>query len=373
MKIDTIEMTTVSVPIIPVSRGGIAPYLGSQDKVGTTRATSLLFKVTTDEGITGWGEMNHVLSPRITRVILEDYIKPKLVGKNPFHLKLMMKDFGSVYNPQFNTKYLLTGIETACWDIMGKAVNKPVYELLGGKLRDRIEIAYAFGLSGIEETKEKVLRIREEGFKTIKTKGGKDAAFDVKRTEALREAGGSDLEIRVDMNQGYDTPKALRYLRGVEACDLQYVEQPIKVNQLDDLKLLRERTRTPIGINEDCYIPNNLFEAIKKGCIDIAVIDFEPLGGITELIRLAGIAEEAGLPLAHHCGWDMGVKLAAILQATCAMPAFTYPMDSTYQAHGDDVLAERLKIVDGAYPVPEGPGLGVQVDEDKLGYLAVEE
>lgn len=372
MKIQAIEMTPVQIPVIPLSEGGIAPYRGSQDKVGTTRATSLIFKVTTDDGVVGWGEMNPIISINLTKALLEDYIKPLVLGKNPFALKTVMQEFSPVYNPQINTKSFLTGIEMACWDIMGKTVNKPVYELLGGKIRDRIDIAYALGMLDIEETKEKIVQVKAEGYRTLKTKGGRDVVWDVKRAMAMREAAGDDFAIRVDMNQGYDTPSALRYLRGVEECDLEYIEQPIKVNKFDDLKSLRCRTRTPIGINEDCYIPGNLLEAIKREAIDIAIVDFEPLGGISELIRLENIAQEADLPLAHHCGWDMGIKLAAILHATSTMPAFSYPMDSTYQAHGDDVLAERIAIENGSYVIPEGPGLGVVVDEEKLAFLTVQ-
>jgi len=372
MKITGIDMTPVQIPVIPLAQGGIAPYRGSQDKVGTTHATSLIFRVTTDEGIVGWGEMNPILSLKITRALLDDYIAPLVIGRNPFDVKVIMSQFNPVYNPQINSKSFLTGIEMALWDIMGKAVNKPVYELLGGKIRDRIDIAYALGMLEIDETVEKIKAVKAEGYRTLKTKGGKDVVWDVKRAHAMREAAGDDFELRVDMNQGYDTPTALRYLRGVEDCDLQYIEQPIKVNKFDDLKSLRDRTRTPIGINEDCYVPGNLLEAIRRAAIDIAIVDFEPLGGISELVRLESIAHEADLPLAHHCGWDMGVKLAAILHATSTMPSFSYAMDSTYQAHGDDVLTEKIRIENGSYVVPGGPGLGVEVDEEKLKFLAVE-
>lgn len=369
MKIQNIEIFPVIVPVIPLEKGGIAPYRGSQDKIGTTKATSLIFKVTTDEGIVGWGEMNAIISTKLTFALLEEYIKPLVIGKSPFDIRKIMGEFSPVYNPQINTKSFLTGIEMACWDIMGKATDQPVYDLLGGKVRDRIDIAYALGILGIEETKEKIVQIKEEGYRTLKTKGGKDVNADIKRAKAMREAGGEDFEFRVDMNQGYDTLQALKYLRGVDEYSLQFIEQPIKVNKFDDLKSLRERTGVPIGINEDCYIPNNLMQAIKRGCIDVAIVDFEPLGGISELVRLHHLAEEADLPLAHHCGWDMGVKTAAILHATSTMPNFSYPMDSTYPAHADDVLVERIQIDNGSYVIPNGPGLGVEVDEEKLKHL----
>lgn len=181
------------------------------------------------------------------------------------------------------------------------------------------------------------------------------------------------LAIRVDMNQGYEMHDALRYCRSVEECGIQYVEQPIAVNRLSDYVSLRQRSSTPIAINEDCYIPGNLAAAVKAGAIDAAVADLESSGGISELIKLGHFAEIAGIPMAHHCAWDLGVKLAAILQCTCTLNAFSLPMDSTYIAHDDDILTEKIKVHDGCYDIPNGPGLGVEVDEEKLRFYAYED
>lgn len=371
MKIRDIELTMVEIPVVPLTEGGIAPYAGSQDKVGTSTATSAIYKVITDEGIVGWGEMNPVITLKLSHELLEQYIKPKLVGRNPFEINQIMQEFAPVYNPQVNTKSLLTGVEIACWDIMGKALGQPIHVLLGGKVRDEVEIAYPIGIMEEDETRDKIKQIRASGFRTLKTKGGKDVHADIRRAQVMREAGGDEFAIRVDMNQGYDVPTTLKYLRNVAELDLQYVEQPLPINRFDDMAMLRKRSTTPIAINEDCYVPSNIWHAIQRNAIDIAVVDMEPIGGISELRRIAAMAEEAGLPLVHHCAWDMGIALAAILQATSAMPAFTYPMDSTYVAHGADVLAEPIPVVNGAYPVPQGPGLGIEVDEEKLKSLSI--
>ncbi len=129
---------------------------------------------------------------------------------------------------------------------------------------------------------------------------------------------------------------------------------------------LRARTKTPIAINEDCYIRHNLFECIKRNAIDIAVVDLDQIGGITRMTKIANLCSEAGLPLAHHCGFDMGIKLAAILHVNAALEAFTHAMDSTYMAHQDDILTEKIVVKDGNYLVPELPGLGITVDEEKV-------
>ncbi|MCG8478198.1 MAG: mandelate racemase/muconate lactonizing enzyme family protein [Spirochaetales bacterium] len=372
MKITDITMGMVRVPVTRLEDGGIAPYRGSRDKVGTTEAMSCVFRVSTDEGIVGWGEMNPIINYDVTRSLVDDYIKPSVIGTDPFERNAVMSRFGVVYNPQVNTRSFLTGVEMAIWDIVGKALNRPVYELLGGKVRDDVRIAYCVGMLGVEETARKITQVRDEGFTCFKTKGGKNVDRDIRTTIAMRDAIGGDFGIRMDMNQGYDMVQAIHYIDGVEGCRLEYVEQPLAVNNLDGTRSLRGRGKTPVGINEDCYIPGNLYRAIKMDAIDCGIVDLEPLGGIGALTRPASIAEEAGIPLAHHCGWDMGIKLAAILHAVSAFPAFSLPIDSTYMAHTDDVLAERIDVRNGAFQAPDGPGLGVVVDEKKVAALAVE-
>jgi len=366
MKITDIDLYTVDVPVKPLIEGGISPYAQFHDKVGRKAAIRSLFKVKTDEGIVGWGEMTPFISHKVMEVLLEEFIKPRVIGMDPFDIKKIAKKFEPKYTPHLNTKGFMPGIEVACWDIMGKALNKPIYKLLGGKVRDTISVAYCLGLLGIEETKEKIQQIKSQGFQTLKTKAGLDLNFDVQRTKAIREAGGPDFEIRIDMNQGCDIIQALRYIKQIEKFDLQYIEQPIRINDFDNLKRLRLSTNTPIGIDEDCCLAHNLFSAIKEGCIDVGIIDYERLGGISELVRLANIAEEANIPLVHHCSFDLGIKLAAILHVTSTLHSFRYAMDSTYFAHEKDILKERIKVEEGHYIIPEGPGLGVEVDEEKI-------
>jgi len=366
MKITNVELFWAEIPLIPLADGGISPYCRNQRVEGRKTAASYLFKVKTDEGLVGWGELNYDLPKQIVKSFLKESIIPKIKGMNPFYLNQIIGTFREGERPQLNSRGLQAGIEVACWDIMGKSVGKPIYELLGGKVRDFVNIAYCMGSLDFQKTEEKVKQIKSEGYKTIKTKGGEGLYFDTKRAEVMRTAGGDELEIRVDVNGGYDVSHALRYLKQVENFDLQYIEQPIMTNNLEGLKVLRQRTKTPIAINEDCYIPNNLFQAIKHDCIDIAVVDYEQLGGLSGLVRVNSIAQEARLPLVHHCSFDMGIKLAAILHATCALLNFTYAIDSTYFAHASDIIKCPIKVTDGKYYPPEGPGLGIEVDESKL-------
>jgi len=373
MKITDIQMYPVKIQVKPIEEGGIAPYMGSKDALGTSSATSAVYKVVTDEGIVGWGEMNMILSLRLTRSILEDALKPAVIGQDPFHVNGMKKKIESLYNPDINMLHFFSGIEMALWDIMGISAGRPVHDLLGGAVRSSAPVAYAMGIMDEEQTTAKIEQIRKNGFKTIKTKGGLDVAFDIRRAKEMRRIAGDDLAIRVDMNQAYDLTQAVTYLNGVSECGLQYVEQPIPVNCLAEYRILRERSCVPIALNEDCYIPGGLFNAIKQQSADAGVVDMESIGGISELVKLAHVAEAANLPLAHHCAWDMGIKTAAIVHCVLALNAFSLPMDSTYPSHSEDVLRMPVEIVDGSFVPPKGNGLGLTVDEEALMRLVRED
>ena len=374
MKISEIQLIFVKIPVIPLSEGGIAPYRGHDRPKGQglSNALSCIFKVSTDEGIIGWGETNPIINLGVTRSIFEVYIKPLLIGKDPIGINSVIAQAGKKFEPPIDIKGILTGIEVACWDITGKAAHQPVYNLLGGKVRNQIQIAYCLGLEDLDVTKERIAAIKAEGFSTLKTTGGSDLNFDIKRAEFIRDCCGDDFNFRVDMNEAYDFAQATKYFAAVEHLGLEYVEQPIRVNQFEALAALRRRSKTPIAINEDCYIPHNLFEYILQDAIDVAVVDLDPSGGISELVKIADFSEEAGLPLVHHCGFDLGIKLAAILQVTSSKQAFSMAIDSTYMTHRDDILSEKIKIKNGCYVTPDKPGLGVDVDEDKIRFYKID-
>jgi L-alanine-DL-glutamate epimerase-like enolase superfamily enzyme len=368
MKIVDVKSLIVEIPLIPLAEGGIAPYRGHNLPVGKglVKASSLIYKVATDEGIIGWGESNQIINKTTHLAIFENLIKPVILGKDPYDvLKICSQLLRSIETPVASNG-IISGVEIACWDIIGKACNQPVYNLIGGRIRENIEIAYCLGIYSEEETVEKIKQIKAQKYRVIKTKGGENVELDIQRAHFFREQLGNEIKLRIDMNRAYDVSEAIRYLNGVDGLNLEYIEQPIPTSQFSALQSLRARAKTPIAINEDCYIRHNLFECIKRNAIDIAVVDLDQIGGITRMTKIANLCSEAGLPLAHHCGFDMGIKLAAILHVNAALEAFTHAMDSTYMAHQDDILTEKIVVKDGNYLVPELPGLGITVDEEKV-------
>lgn len=373
MKIEEIKLFPVKIPVKLIENGGIAPYRGSKDSDGTSFVTSAIYKVTTNDGVVGWGEANMILSKSFTNAILNNLLIPAVIGQSPFEINAMKQKIKSKYNPDINLLHFFSGIEMALWDIMGKYSRQPLVNLLGGRIRQKAEIAAAFGYMDAVDTKKMIAQLKGEGFQTFKTKGGLNCCDDIKRAMLIREEAGEYIKFRVDMNGAYSLVDAINYTEGIKECMPEYIEQPIRVNCLDEYRILRERSRVPIAINEDSYVPGAFLDAIKKNAIDAAVIDMECVGGISEIVKIAYIAENAGLPLAHHCAWDLGIKTAAIVQCVCALEAFSLAMDSTYFAHDGGVLHTKLPINDGCYEIPEGYGLGVEVDEEKIKYYLDDE
>jgi L-alanine-DL-glutamate epimerase-like enolase superfamily enzyme len=378
MEITAIDAHTVTIGVIDLEEGGIAPYVTNHGQV--EEMDRVLVRVETDEGITGWGEMRTFLSPEVTETVLEEGIAPWVVGRSPYEVESFRRQLFIEYT---NVDMFFSPVEIACWDIVGKDLGKPVYELLGGwtapsatrrteaperDATQKVDTAYCVGILPPDESREQAVAALEEGYSVLKTKAGRDWRQDVDRVVAMHDAVDGELEFRLDPNQGWSLKDAVRV--GASLADanvyLQYMEQPIRVDAHSSLTRLRQRTSQPIGPNEDTYIARNLREIIERGAMDVAVLDMTPAGGIAAVRQLAGIAEDAGVPATHHCAFDLGVRSAAIVHTVSSVPGFTLPPDTIYYGWEDDVLADPLTIDDGSIVVPDGPGLGIEVDESKV-------
>jgi L-alanine-DL-glutamate epimerase-like enolase superfamily enzyme len=380
MEITDITTYPVRMPMNPLEAGveGLSPYVTNHNEVESF--DRMLVKVDTDEGYTGWGEVRVLLSYDVMATAIEDGIADLVVGRSPFEVesfrRLLFIEYTSV-------DVFFAGVEMACWDIVGKALGKPVYELLGGwtapgsESRRRnpeesgvepVDLAYCLGILSPEESADRAEDVLDAGYTVLKTKAGRDWKQDVERIAAMDEATDGELDFRLDPNQGWRLDEAVRV--GAALADrgvyLEYMEQPIRVDAHDSLARLRERTCQPIGPNEDTYIKYNVGELVTQSAMDVAVLDMTPLGGITGLRQAAGICEDANVPTTHHCAGDLGLRTAAILHAVSGIPGFELPIDTVYYAFPDDVLADPLDIEDGQLSPPEGPGFGVEVDESKV-------
>lgn len=381
MEITSVEAFPVEVPLEPIEDGGIAPYVTNHGSLESVER--VLVRVDTDTGVSGWGEVRVLLSPRATVSIIEDGIAPIVVGQSPFEVEAFRRQ---VFVEYMNVMPMFAPVELACWDIVGRQLDRPVYELLGGwtaptqtkRRRDptsradgdraTVDIAYCLGILSPEESAAKAEDVHADGYEVLKTKAGRDWRADVERIAAMDDAVDGDLAFRLDPNQGYTLDQAVRVAARLEdrGIYLEYLEQPIRTNMHDDLATLRNRTRQPVAPNEDTYIPQNLRRLADAGAMDVAVLDMTPAGGIAGLRQQAAIAEDVGTPTTHHCAFDLGVRTAAILHAVHGLPGFELPPDSAYDGWDGDVVEDPLTVRDGSFELPDGPGLGVTVDPDRV-------
>jgi len=328
--------------------------------------------------------MRVFLSPEATESIIEDGIGPMICGQSPFETERLRRQ---VFVEYTNVEMFFAAVETACWDIVGKTLERPVYELLGGwtarahgsrrhreNIRsDRTEptdipIAFCLGILPPEESRAKAREALEAGFTVLKTKAGRDWRQDVERIKAMHDEADGRLEFRLDPNQGWTPDESVRVgtMLEDENIYLEYMEQPIRVDSHGSLARLRQRLRQPIAPNEDTYISRNIQSLVDAGALDVGVIDLTPAGGISGLRQQAAVLEQAGFPFTHHCAFDLGVRTAAILHAVTGIPGFSLPPDSTYYGWEADVIEDPFEVSNGRISPPTGPGLGITVDPEAV-------
>lgn len=369
MRVTGVDTIPVEVGVKPLASGGIAPYRGRHSAV--ERVTRLLIRVSTDTGVDGWGEIRPTLSVESAREIIHRDVAPNIVERPVWEIEAFLHGFQFEY---LHLRSFVAGVEMALWDAYGKELGVPLHRLLGGKCMDAVPVAAVLGILPPEESRRYARRTVADGYDVLKVKAGRDWRVDVDRVIAMDDEVGGRLEFRVDPNQGWSFEDAVRVAARLEdeGIYLQYLEQPIRIDSIGALKRLRNRVRTPIGVNEDTYVPRNLFHLVREDAIDVAVVDVVPAGGILELKRLSGVASESGISLAHHDGFDLGIKKAAVLHVVASSPAINLAVDTVYPAWEDNIIETPLTLTDGHMTVPDGPGLGITIDDARLESLRID-
>ena len=327
--------------------------------------------VDTDEGITGIGEVATVFARRGSLLCheIDRVLGPAMVGEDPFRIAHLVTKMEAVLDYSEQAK---AGIEVALWDIVGKALNTPLYNLLGGKTRDRIPLSYSLPFGSPEEmaafAKDRVQR----GHKTVKVKVGNSPDSDLKAVARVREAIGPSVRLRVDANMGWRTAKeAISLIRRMEAHDLELAEQPLDPKNLQAMAEVRRAISIPLMADESIRTPRDAMDVIRAQAADIANVYVSEAGGLLNATRIFSLCEAAGIPCMIGSMPELGIGTAAQIHLGISM-ANLGPASDTCGVlyHIDDVLQSPLRIEDGwAYP-PEGPGLGITLNMDEVERLS---
>ncbi len=274
--------------------------------------------------------------------------------------------------------YAKAALDMAVYDLAGRALGVPAHTLLGGRVRDRIPITHSIGLMAIEEALPEVAQVVREGIRTLKIKVGVEPARDIEMVRRVREAAGPEVALCVDANQGYASPReAIRTLRAMEPYRILYAEQPVEgIARMAEVAAALD---TPVMADESAWTAQDVLEIVERRAADIISIYTTKPGGLYRAFQVAAVAEAAGLPCNVNGSAETGVGNAANLQLAAAAPAVTLscviPVSTPAEHqrgqmagiyYRDDLIAQPLHFADGCVAVPDGPGMGVPVDEAKI-------
>src|SRR5436309_6110987 len=237
MKINQLHSVLVRIPQKPP----IAPYQSRYR--ATSEKESVLVRLETDSGLVGWGETPVDWINKTFEGAPEGLLRQQVLGRDPFDLE-------AFYAENTLGSYLASGVEMAFWDLIGKATGQPLYKLLGGAVRKRIELAACMGIRPYDEAKAIAKQYLDQGFTTMKTKAGRRAEEDLEMVRGIRDGVGDKLKLRIDPNQGYAPEVAFPLARDLEKYNLQYFEQPMPLGLIGDAARLRHYSKTPIALNE---------------------------------------------------------------------------------------------------------------------------
>ena len=380
------KITGVTAMILRSPMG--AAFLSSQGRFA--ERNSLIVRVDTDEGVVGWGEGGQYGPPEPVKACIDAVLAPMLLGKDPrtpaVHWEngySRIRDFGTK-GPYVEA---LSALDIAMWDIQGKAYGRPVSALLGGAFRDSIP-AYGTGFyydgenpTVLDEAavKAECARKAESGYSAVKMKIGLlSPARDLRRIEVVRRELGEDIGLLVDANHGYNFAAARAIATAMAEFGVLWFEEPVIPEDKDSYRRLREVSPVPIAGGEAEYTRFGFHELITQGCVDIAQPDLCVAGGITEWIKIQSIASAAGVSVVPHV-WGSGIAVAAAVQVLAATPANPFTanplpilnepvleFDTTENPLRTDLLATPFTMRSGRIGVPQGPGLGIEVDETVL-------
>jgi D-galactarolactone cycloisomerase len=379
-------MKIASVEVFMLKSQLERPFAYSQGWV-TGRSTTLV-RIVTDSGVEGWGETFSVglQPPEISAAVIESALKPLLIGQDALATDVLW-DTMYVRTRDFGRKGVVLGaisaIDIALWDIRGKEASLPVWRLLGGAFRDRIE-CYATGFfrsrgqGQAEEMAAEARRHVDAGFSIMKVKLGFGLDDDIQVMRQIREAVGDQVQLMIDVNHGYGPSDSIRLGRALDDLRLRWIEEPVVPEDLAGYRRVRDALDTPVAGGEAEFSMYGFRDLIAAGAVDIAQPDICLAGGFTALKHINVLAQAGGVQVNPHV-WGTAVGQYASLHIIANTPTTHFGL------HADQPLFEydtsshpfRTALVDvplqheqGWLDIPQGPGLGFNINRDFLAKTA---
>ncbi len=346
---------------------------------------AVLVELRTDEGLTGWGQCSG--APAAIPPAVAGVYAPLLQGRDPRDWQVLWHTLGGLRGGHYG---VISGLEIALLDLAGKASGVPVSRLLGGAFRNRIKV-YATGLYRLQRWEsldawreglvEEALGYKAEGFSATKVKIGFVPRQDVALVHALREALGPEMGLAVDANCAWDVATAVWVGRGIEGAEIAWYEEPLPPTDLEGYREVRRTVAIPVAGGESLAGLHPFREMIATRAVDVVQPDIIICGGFSAMARIQTLADAHHVRLVPHC-WGTAVSLAASLHFLATIPDAspsitpTEPLleyDRSENPLREDLLLTPLRQTGGYLPVPEAPGLGIELDPQALARYRVED
>jgi D-galactarolactone cycloisomerase len=388
----TIQLARIETHILRVPLGAQTFY---SSQAAFPERNSLLVKITTADGLVGWGEGGQYGPPEPVAACINHVFAPRLLGRTVRHPAAVWEElytFSRDFGQKGSYVEALSAIDIALWDLWGKTLGQPIHELIGGAFRSHVK-AYATGCYYGENFRDQPALLRDlareatsyrsSGFDILKMKVGLlSIERDAERVAVVRETIGPDVKLLVDANHAYNISGAIRMGRALERHGILWFEEPVVPEDRDGYRRIRDALDVPIAGGECEFTRFGFLELFRQQCLDIAQPDLCVCGGFSEWMRIQSLAMSFGVLTVPHV-WGSAVAIAAALQALATVPPTPYTLepvalqnepvvefDRKPNALRDELAAQPFVLESGAVRIPTGPGLGLEIREDVLARYA---
>lgn len=362
------SLTIASVRAIPLTA---SMQEGTRTSQGVYDAVSMvLVEVRTVDGITGYGECLGRFGAPAYASLINQVLGPKLLGQSAFDIRRHWQQMRCSLSGRSGGMLIeaIAGVDIALWDTVGKALGQPVHRLLGGMGRSQVACyASSINWASLEEMERQTRAVLAMGFKAIKVKLGLPVQRAIESAALIRGIVGPGIKLGADANWAYSLDQAVAVGHALHALDYWFFEEPIQPDDLAGYAQLRRAVSVPLAAGESDFTVGQAAQLIKDRLVAIVQPDVARAGGISETRDIATLAHAFHVAYAPHVGWSGAVCVAASLQLAAAMPAFT-SFECMFIANPlrDELASVAVgaagSLVDGQLAVPQGPGLGIDIN-----------
>lgn len=353
LKITNVDIFLFDIPLVAPFRIAIGQMAAASD---------LLVRVHTDGGIIGIGEACPFPpitgETQATNAAAARSVRDIILGKDPLAIDSLLREIGPLVH---SSPSLVAAYDMAFFDILGQAAGLPLFRLLGGD-KTQFETDITTGIDTPEAMARSAKKHADLGYKTLKVKVGLDPDADVARLQAVREAIGMDIALRIDANQGWSVPQAIYALKRMEKLRIQLVEQPVVAWDHAGLKAVRAESPIPIMADEACFLPQDALKLVRAEACDYFNIKLMKAGGILNSVRIAHIADAANMLCMVGCMLETRIALTAAAHVVASQRNIVWADLDGNSEHTVDPVVDGIAVKAGILTLPEKPGLGCDVD-----------